>query len=100
MRVYINVHWCEDVMMVCECMYVYDIDDEDNKVIAHDYIYIITIIYNLGEMYIREQKLCSVRIYWERDIRSLGNDDSEYITPALRTKPLTTLSKQIQNFVN
>jgi len=39
MRVYMNVHWCEDEMMVCECMYVYDTDDESNKVIAHDYIY-------------------------------------------------------------
>jgi len=42
MHVYMNVHWCEDVMMVCECTYVYDTDDEDNKVIAHGYIYIIS----------------------------------------------------------
>jgi len=49
-------------------------------------IYIITIIYNLGEIYLREQKLGTVRIYWERDIRRSGNDDSEYLHHASITR--------------
>jgi len=83
---------------------VCDAGEEDNKVIAHDYMYIIIIKYNLRhaeeeEIYLHEQKLHTKRIGWERDVNRLGYDNLEYILQTIYISPptknfvITTLTK-------